>query len=121
MKKVFYYTDVLPLLSKKEVALEKIKYNLGVFEENKEEVQLIWHPYLRMEEYLKKNESPLLDAYLSIVKDFKSAGWGKLDDSEDPIATLASCDAYYGDVSDLVYYANENKKPAMLINYNCLE
>ena len=121
MKRIFYYTDVLPILSKREVALEKIKYNLSVFEEHKEDVQLVWHPYAKMQEYLEKNDSPMLDAYTTIVEEFKSAGWGIFDDSEDAIASLQSCDAYYGDVSDLVYYATESHKPAMLINYECMD
>lgn len=121
MKRIFYYTDVLPILSKKEVALEKIKYNLSVFEKHKDDVQLIWHPYSKMQEYLEKNRSSVIDAYISMVEEFKSAGWGELDTSEDVIAVLESCDAYYGDVSDLVYYVTESHKPAMQINYECTE
>ncbi len=121
MKKIFYYTDVLPLLSKQEVAIEKLKYNLGVFEASKDEVQLVWHPYVRMKEYLEKNRCPVTAEYLSLVEEFQSAGWGVLDTSEDAVSVLESCDAYYGDVSDLVYYATESHKPAMLINYECVD
>lgn len=121
MKRIFYYTDVLPILSKKEVALKKIKYNLSVFEDHKDDIQLVWHPYSKMQEYLEKNNSPVLDAYRSMVDDFLDAGWGELDSSEDAISVLESCDAYYGDASGLVYYATEFHKPAMLINYECIE
>ena len=121
MKRVFYYTDVLPILSKKEAALEKIKYNLGVFKEHSDDVQLVWHPYSKMQEYLEKNNSPVQEDYKSMVEEYQSAGWGELHVSEDAISVLESCDAYYGDVSDLVYYATESHKPAMLINYDCME
>ena len=50
MKRLLYYTDVLPLLSKKEAALDKLQRNLEVFSSNKEKIWVIWHPYERCEE-----------------------------------------------------------------------
>ena len=120
MKVIFYYTDVLPILSKGEAAIAKLKYNLDFFRERQEDVCLVWHPYSRMEELLQKNNCALLHAYQQVVADYKAAGWGIFDESEDVIGRLQECDAYYGDVSDLPYYSCEAGHPALLIDYDCL-
>ncbi len=108
MKKIFYYTDMLPLLSREEDALEKIRRNLNIFREASEEIELIWHPYSKTVEYLDLNNSPILNEYCSIVDAFIKEGWGRLDRCSSLSAVkevLISCDAYYGDVCDLVYEA----------------
>ncbi|MCR5547002.1 MAG: hypothetical protein K6F30_11070 [Lachnospiraceae bacterium] len=120
MKRVFYYTDVLPLLSKKEVAIKKLKYNLSFFEERKDEVELYWYPYGFMGEYLAKNNSPVLEDFFSVLEEYEASGWGRLIFDEDPREMLKECDAYYGDASELAYYAGEDGHPALLIDYDCV-
>ncbi len=56
MKKVFYYTDVLLFLSKPKAAIAKLKANLYIFKEESENIELIWHPWSRTEEYMKLNK-----------------------------------------------------------------
>ncbi len=120
MKRLFYYTDVLPFLSLNEAAIRKLERNLEIFKESSDSICLIWHPWSKTEEYLALNHSNVIDDYRRIVKKYLDEGWGKLDDSDNYQAAkdvLLQCDAYYGDVSDLVYDAQQAKKPVMLQNF----
>ncbi len=117
MKKLFYYTDALPFLAKKEKAIKKLKRNLDLFRESSSEIELVWHPWSKTDAYLELNHSPVTDEYRSIVADYKAEGWGTLDET----ATLAvareallTCDTYYGDMSDLVQTAENLGIPVML-------
>ncbi len=118
MKKIFYYTDVLPLLTKGDKAIAKLKENLLFFKERSNEISLVWHPFLDMGEYLKKNESEVYEDYLEIYHWFLSDGFGELDESEDVVSVVQSCDGYYGDASDLAWYSCDAGAPALLIDYD---
>ena len=116
MKKIFYYTDVLPFLAREEEAVQKLKRCLAVFRDAADDVRLVWHPYTRTPEYMERNG---LDAgeYREILENYRQEGWGILDES-DPSAkvreVLLGCDAYYGDASDLAFEAQEAGLPVML-------
>ena len=119
MKKVFYYTDVLPFLSKPKAAIAKLKANLDIFKESSENIELIWHPWSRTEEFMKLNKCAVTDEYKKIVEEYKSAGWGRLDEatSLDEVRGVAlECDAYYGDPCDIAFEAKSKGKAVMLQN-----
>ncbi len=119
MKKIFYYTDVLPLLSRGEDALNKINRNLKVFKDASQDIKLVWHPWSRTEHYLELNGSELLKQYQDVLETYKYEGWGDLDESDtfaEAKAVLLGCNGYYGDVSDLVYEAQNAGIPVMLQN-----
>jgi hypothetical protein len=119
MKKIFYYTDVLPFLGKSDMAIKKLERNLATFKEASENVYLVWHPWSKTEEYLKLNKSGVINEYQRIVHEYCEAGWGDFDKSgtlQEAKAILFNCDAYYGDPSDLAYEAQLAKMPVMLQN-----
>ena len=118
MKRIFYYTDVLPLLTKGDKAMEKLKENMEFFKAHQDEVSLVWHPFLQIGEYLQKNDSDVYEDFLEIYRWFVSEGFGELDESEDVISVVQSCDGYYGDASDLAWYACDSGSPALLIDYD---
>ncbi|MCR5178417.1 MAG: hypothetical protein K6C95_05485 [Lachnospiraceae bacterium] len=123
MKKIFYYTDVLPLLSEEGAAIKKLKDNLSIFKDSSGKVGLVWHPYPHTVKYMEINCSPVLDDYLRILDGYRTEGWGELDESvllEDEKAALHDCDAYYGDMSDLVFEAQSLGMPVMLQNMDVL-
>ena len=123
MKKIFFFTDVLPLLSKENMAIEKLRSNLKLFYEMSDNILLVWHPWSKTEEYLEINKSAVIEEYLDIVDKYKSASWGELDESdtiEKAKGKLLSCDAYYGDVSELAFYAQNAKMPVMIRNIDIL-
>lgn len=114
---IYYYTDMLPFLARGQAAIEKLERNLALFRDASEEIGLIWHPYSKTEEYLRRNGSPVLDAYLEILECYRREGWGILEETGDLSEvrrSLLSCSGYYGDVSDLVYEAQTAGIPVML-------
>ena len=124
MKKIFYYTDVLPFLGEEKKALNKLIYNLSIFRSACSDIQLIWHPWSLTEEYLEKNGSHVLDDYKCIVRDYIDEGWGILDTCsslDEAKRVLLDCDAYYGDISDLTYEAQNAGIPVMLQNIDIWE
>lgn len=123
MKKIYFFTDVLPLLSKENMAIEKLRSNLKLFYEMSDNILLVWHPWSKTEEYLVMNKSAVIEEYLDIVDKYKSASWGELDESDTMAKAkekLLSCDAYYGDVSELAFYAQNAKMPVMIRDINIL-
>ena len=122
MKKIFYYTDVLLFLARGDDAVDKLKRNLVIFKETSENIRLVWHPFSRTEEFLRMNKASVTDEYMSIVLQYKKEGWGDFDTAKGLDKTkeiLFKCDAYYGDVSDLTYEAQNAKMPVMLQNIDC--
>ncbi|WP_022756723.1 hypothetical protein [Butyrivibrio fibrisolvens] len=119
MKKIFYYTDVLPFLSRGEDAIDKLIINLEMFHEAADSIRLIWHPWSGTEKYMENNDFLLLDKYRGIVKAYREAGWGELDENDSfsaVVEVLHGCDCYYGDMSDLIYEAQNVGLPVMLQN-----
>ena len=119
MKKIFYYTDVLPFLGRGKDATDKLISNLEIFKDSADRIRLVWHPWSGTEKYMELNESSVLDEYRAIVEKYRSEAWGDLDESdtfEDARKVLLECDGYYGDVSDLVYEAQNAGIPVMLQN-----
>ncbi|MCR5233273.1 MAG: hypothetical protein K6E53_05135 [Lachnospiraceae bacterium] len=119
MKKIFYYTDLLPFLSKEQAAIDKLKRNLEVFRQHADKITLIWHPYTKTAEYLRLNNSSVLSDYQDIVDNYKLTAWGVLDDIPSPDRVrdiLLSCNAYYGDVSNFMYDAMDAGLPVMIQN-----
>ena len=116
MKKIFYYTDVLPFLSREDEALKKLKRNLEIFKGASRDIHVIWHPWSGTEQYLEINKSRIVSEYRKIVEEYCSEGWGDFDVTDTYQAAqevLFSCDAYYGDPSDLAYEAQNAKLPVM--------
>ena len=119
MKKIFYYTDVLPFLSRDDDAIKKLEKNLEIFKESSGDISLVWHPWSRTVEYLELNKSKVTSDYQRIVEEFCKEGWGELDRADSlqkAKDVLFSCDAYYGDASDLAYEAQLAGLPVMLQN-----
>ena len=120
MKKIFYFTDLLPFLSKPDMAINKLKKNLEIFKEASQDVQLVWHPWSRTEEFMQINKCPVINEYKKIVEEYKAAGWGILDETktmDEAKEVMLGCDAFYGDaLGDFMYYAKEKGIPVMIQN-----
>lgn len=119
MKKIFYYTDVLGFLSREDDAIDKLNRSLAIFKESSDKIELVWHPWSRTREYLELNKSSIIDEYTDIVEKYRNDNWGVLDESDSFASAkevMLSCDAYYGDVCDLIYEAQNAKMPVMIQN-----
>ena len=117
MKKVFFYTDVLGFLSREDKAIDKLNRNLTIFKEATDEIYLVWHPWSGTKKYLVINKSAIVDEYIDIVETYRNDNWGVLDESDSFTSSkevMLSCDAYYGDICDLVYEAQNANIPVMI-------
>ncbi len=113
-KVIFYNTGVSALLQNGEAMLKKIRRNLKIFEENREDVTLLWRPHPLARTTLSSMLPKLVEEYDSIVEDYRAAGWGIYDDSPDMDRAIAVSDAYYGDWSSVVHLYQTTGKPIMI-------
>ena len=113
-KVILYNTSVSALLQNNEAMLEKIRRNLRIFEENRENVTLLWRPHPLTEATLVSMRPQLVKPYEGIVREYRTAGWGIYDDSPDLDRAIAVSDAYYGDHSSLVWLYQQTGKPVMI-------
>ena len=74
-----------------------------------------------MEATLASMRPELLDEYRRIVSAYREAGWGIYDDSPDMDRAIACSDAYYGDMSSIVWLYEYTGKPIMIENTGILE
>jgi hypothetical protein len=66
---------------------------------------------------MELNGFQLLDRYNDIVRTYREASWGEFDETDSLSNTrmvLFGCSGYYGDVSDLVYEAQNAGIPVMI-------
>lgn len=120
-KVVFYNTTVSTLLNSNEDLLTKIKNVLAVFYSERKNIVLWWRPHPLMEATLSSMRPELLNEYQDIVSAYKEEGWGIYDDSPDMDRAIACSDAYYGDMSSIVWLYEYTGKPIMIENTGILE
>lgn len=120
-KIVLYNTGLTALLEQDEKMLDKIKYNLKVFKEAKDDVILLWRPHPLIEATLTSMRPQLWEDYNEIVKTYLAEDWGIFDDTADMDRAIAISDAYYGDRSSLVQLYEETQKPIMIQNVDIVD
>ena len=113
-KIILYNTSIAALLENREEMLEKIKYVLHTFQEEQEEVVLLWRPHPLIESTIKSMHPYLWNEYREIVEKYKSEGWGIYDDSAELNRAITVSDAYYGDMSSVVQLYQQTGKPVMI-------
>lgn len=94
--------------------LEKIKSVFKVFQENKDEIALLWRPHPLMEATISSMCPQLWGEYQALVEEYKAKGWGIYDDSPELERAIAICDGYYGDHSSLVQLCQSVGKPILI-------
>ena len=118
MKRLFYYTDICMLLSNEEKAFEKIRRCLDIFYENRESLFIIWVLYPDMKKDLSLLNPKAADGFCAVLEDFKMLSIGEIVETDDMLSVLLTCDAYYGDANEVLYYAKKNHIPAMVADVN---
>ncbi|MBQ7678379.1 MAG: hypothetical protein IJT34_00825 [Butyrivibrio sp.] len=115
-KVILYNTGVTAMLENDEEMLAKIRDNLSIFYENREDVVLLWRPHPLIEATLSSMRPQLLTQWQQIVAQYRAAGWGIYDDTPELDRAIAVSDAYYGDWSSLVQLYQQTGKPIMIQN-----
>lgn len=120
-KIVFYNVTVSTFLTDNDTALEKMKNVFRIFKENQDEVALLWRPHPLTQATISSMRPHLWAEYEKIRKQYCAEGWGIYDDSADMDRAVILSDAYYGDISSVVYVYQKTGKPIMLQNVHLLE
>lgn len=113
-KIILYYTSISTLFQYREQMFEKMQSVFETFRENQDEVVLLWHPHLLIQETLESMCPELWLEYQKMVAEYKSERWGIFDETADEARVEALCDAYYGDGSSMVRLFMKNRKPVMI-------
>lgn len=109
-KIIFYNTCIGPLLQSGNQMLRKLKSVFATFEENKNEVVLLWRPHPLIESTLTSMRPQLWEEYKTIRDKYIQEGWGIYDNTADMNRAVVLSDAYYGDESSIAQlYKKLNK------------
>lgn len=119
-KVIFYNTSLTAFLENGEQMLIKIQDVLGVFQDNQEEITLLWRPHPLMKETILSLRPDLWESYEAIVQKYRAERWGIYDDSVELDRAIAISDAYYGDPSSVVALCQEKGIPVMMQNVDVL-
>lgn len=120
-KVVFYNTSVGALLQHGGKMLKKMKSVFRVFEENKDEVALLWRPHPLIKATIESMRPMLWAEYEKIVREYKDAGWGIYDDSADLDRAVVVSDMYYGDTSSVIQLCQAVDKPVMIQDVDVID
>lgn len=113
-KIVFYNTSVSALLEYSDKTVEKIRQVLQVFQENQNEVALLWRPHPLIKATIESMRPQLWCEYQKIVEKYKEEKWGIYDDSANMNRAVVLSDAYYGDESSVLQLYKFTGKPTLL-------
>ncbi len=119
-KIIFYNTGIAGLLAHNEKMLTKIEYVFQVFNENQDEVALLWRPHPLIKATIESMRPQLWIEYEKIVKKYIQEGWGIYDDTADMNRAIKISDAYYGDHSSIVQLYQQTGKPIMIQNVDAI-
>lgn len=112
-KAVLYNTTISAILDNADKFIEKLRYVFSIFKERKD-VVLWWRPHPLLKATIESMLPQLLQEYERIVQEYKKSGWGIYDDSADLNRSIAWTDAYYGDMSSVVWLYKATGKPILL-------
>ncbi len=114
-KRLIFYTGFSDIYTNKEVVLDKIERVLNIFNEQKNEIEIIWIVDEEMDKNMEEFCRDILPKYNELKYYFISQGIGKYIMMEDNEA-IEGATAYYGARG---YYMNRlafEKKPVMIWN-----
>lgn len=119
-KIVLYNVGIAYMAQYGEKVIDKIDNTLGIFEQNKDDVALIWYANPHLSKTLKRVDLRLRDKYNKIVDKYKTEAWGIYDESTDYKDLVDVCDAFYGDPGNMPHICRLKKKPAMIESIDIL-
>ena len=115
-KVILYTTSASALLADGEKMIEKMKYVLQTFYDNREEITLIWRSDQAVRGLLRKKNPKLWRLYSELVQQYRQEDWGIFDDQLDDASARNLCDACYGDGGRTMNGCRVDGKPVMIQN-----
>ena len=95
-------------------ALDKLEQTFKTFEAKKEQFTLWWRPHPVMRKILNRVSTDLGDRYQQILEQYKSAGYGICDETDNTECAVENCDAYYGEMNAVLQPFQNAEKPIMI-------
>ena len=119
-KIILYNTSVTALLKQENRMLAKMRDVFRIFQENRQEVALLWRPHPLIKATIESMRPKLWKDYEILVDEYRKQAWGIYDDTADMDRAIMISDAYYGDGSSLVQLCQKAGKPVMIQNVEYL-
>lgn len=95
-------------------ALDKLEETFKAFEAKKEQFTLWWRPHPVMKKILDQVSADLGERYQQILEQYKSAGYGICDETDNTDCAVENCVAYYGDMNAILQPFQNAGKPIMI-------
>lgn len=95
-------------------ALDKLEETFKTFEAKKDQFTLWWRPHPVMRKMLDRVSTDLGERYQQILEQYKSAGYGICDETDNIERAVENCDAYYGDMNAIIQPFQNAEKPIMI-------
>ena len=113
-KIILYNTGIAALLTYNEKWINKIENVLKIFEENQDEIALLWRPHPLIESTMNSMRPEILEKYMTLKEQYLAGDWGIYDVTADVDRAVVLSDAYYGDSSSVVQLYRQTGKPVMI-------
>lgn len=115
-KSLLFYTSPSTILENGEKYIDKLKYCIGVFNEKRSTLSVIWHFDNGDLNIIKEYDDELYKKIIEIRDDAISKNIVIINDRESCNELVESCKAYYGDPSHIAKDFIIKKKPVMISN-----
>ncbi|WP_196606668.1 hypothetical protein [Pectinatus frisingensis] len=114
-KIILYNTSLAAVLENSDKVNAKLRYVFSVFKERKD-VALWWRPHPLMKATMESMRPEILQEYKQIEQAYINEGWGIYDDTAELDRAITWSDAYYGDMSSVVWLYKVTGKPILIEN-----
>lgn len=95
-------------------ALDKLESTLKQMEEVQEEIVFWWRPQPVMKKLLEKLSVQVAERYQSILDDYRAAGWGICDETDNTERAVRQGDIYYGEMNAIIQPFQNEGKPVVI-------
>ena len=112
-KVILYNTSVTSALTNTAYVCRKLRSVLAYFK-NRKDIAFWWRPHPFMEATLRSMRPSILQEYIAIRKQYQEEAWGIYDDTSDLDRAIVCSDAYYGDMSSVVWLYRATGKAVVI-------
>lgn len=113
-KVILLANNPLVYCEQKEYALNYLEDTLDYFHNMKATFALWWRPYPNLKQILNTIDNELGDRYERILCEYKEQDWGICDETTKTDRVVENCDAYYGEMNNILQPFQNAGKPIML-------
>ena len=112
-KVILYNTSLTAMLEHTDKFNAKLRYVFDIFKQ-RDDVVLWWRPHPLLRATIDSMTPAIRNEYRQIEQAYINEGWGIYDDTPEMERAIVCTDAYYGDMSSLVWLYKKTGKPVMI-------